>query len=99
LTEHTASLNTNRAMMDESQRENSLSPNPLLKLAADIGCEPVSLYFFWQHDLVLGLGTHFVPHIAASLILICCTNFEASKRFKAGAYLQRQSVGKLLMMG
>ena len=42
-----------------------------LKLAADIGCEPVSLYFFWQHDLVLGLATHFVPPIAASLILIC----------------------------
>ena len=60
-----------------------------LKLATDIGCEPVSLYFFWQHDLVLGLATHFVPPIAASLILICCANFEAIKSSKAGAYLRR----------
>ena len=60
-----------------------------LKLTADIGCEPVSLYFFWQHDLVLGLATHFVPPIAASLILICCADFEAIQSSKAGAYLQR----------
>jgi hypothetical protein len=40
------------------------------KLTADIGCEPLSLYFFWQHDLALGLATHFLPPIAASLILI-----------------------------
>ena len=60
-----------------------------LKLTADIGCEPVSLYFFWQHDLVLGLATHLVPPIAASLILICCADFEAIKSSKAGAYLQR----------
>ena len=60
-----------------------------LKLAADIGCEPISLYFFWQHDLVLGLATHFVPPIAASLILICYADFEGIKSSKAGAYLQR----------
>jgi hypothetical protein len=60
-----------------------------LKLAADIGCEPVSLYFFWQHDLVLGLAMYFVPPNAASLILICCADFETIKRSKAGAYLQR----------
>ena len=60
-----------------------------LKLATDIGCEPVSLYFFWQHDLVLGLATHFVPPIAASLILIGCADFEGIKSSKAGAYLQR----------
>jgi len=60
-----------------------------LKLAADIGCEPVSLYFFWHHDLALGLATHFVPPIAASLILIRCADFEAIKRSKAGDYLRR----------
>ena len=60
-----------------------------LKLTADIGCEPVSLYFFWHRDLVLGLTTHFVPPIAASLILICCADFETIKRSKAGKYLQR----------
>lgn len=60
-----------------------------LKLVADIACEPISLYFFWQHDLVLGLSTHFAPPIAASLILICCADLEAIKRSRAGAYLQR----------
>lgn len=60
-----------------------------LKLAADIGCEPVSLYFFWHHDLVLGLTMHFAPPIAASLILIRFADFEAIKRSRAGAYLRR----------
>ena len=60
-----------------------------LKLAADIGCEPVSLYFFWRHDFARGLATHFVPPIAASLILICYADFEAIERSKAGSYLRR----------
>lgn len=59
------------------------------KLATDIGCEPLSLYFFWRHALGLGLATHFLPPIAASLLLICCGDFEAIKRSRAGAYLQR----------
>ena len=60
-----------------------------LKLATDIGCEPLSLYFFWRHDLVLGLATHFVPPIAASVVLILCGDFEAIKKSRAGAYLLR----------
>jgi hypothetical protein len=60
-----------------------------LKLTADIGCEPVSLYFFWHHDLALGLATHFVPPIAASLTLIRFADFEEIKRSRAGAYLKR----------
>lgn len=55
-----------------------------LKLATDIGCEPLSLYFFWRHDLVLGLVTHFVPPIAASVVLILFEDFEAIKRSRAG---------------
>ena len=64
-----------------------------LKLSADIGCEPISLYFFWHHDLALGLATHFVPPIAASLILILLADFEAIKRSRAGAYLRRNMTG------
>lgn len=60
-----------------------------LKLATDVGCQPLSLYFFWRHDLVLGLVTHFVPPIAASLILILSGDFEAIERSRAGAYLRR----------
>lgn len=60
-----------------------------LKLAVDIGCEPLSLYFFWRHDLVPALVTHFVPPIAASLVLILCRDLEAIKRSRAGAYLRQ----------
>ena len=60
-----------------------------LKLAADIGSEPVSLYFFWHHDLVLGLATHFVPPIAASLTLVGCADLETIKSSNPGRYLQR----------
>lgn len=60
-----------------------------LKLAIDIGCEPLSLYFFWRHDLGLGLATHFLPPIAASLVLIYCGDLESIKRSRTGAYLQR----------
>ena len=60
-----------------------------VKLATDIGCEPLSLYFFWRHDLVLGLVTHFVPPITISLVLILYGDFEAIKRSRAGAYLRR----------
>lgn len=60
-----------------------------LKLAADIGSEPVSLYFFWHHDLVLGLATHFVPPIATSLILVGCADLETMKSSSSGRYLQR----------
>jgi hypothetical protein len=60
-----------------------------LKLAADIGSEPVSLYLFWRHNLFLGLATHFVPPIAASLWLIARADLEAYKNSAGGAFLRR----------
>lgn len=59
------------------------------KLAADIGCTPVSLYFFWQHNLLLGLLTHFIPPIVGSLLVIRYGNLEPIKNSRAGAYLKR----------
>ncbi len=60
-----------------------------LKLAADIGCEPVSLYFLWHHNFLLGLTTHFIPPIVASLLLVRYGDLEAYKSSRAGAYLRR----------
>jgi hypothetical protein len=60
-----------------------------LKLAADIGCEPVSLYYFWHHEILLGLSTHFIPPIAATLLVVRYANLEPYKNSKAGVYLQR----------
>jgi hypothetical protein len=36
------------------------------KLATDIAAAFISLYFFWQHDLIVGLPTHFLPPPIAS---------------------------------
>jgi hypothetical protein len=60
-----------------------------LKLIADIGCEPISLYFFWQRDLLLGLATHFAPPVAASLWLIRYADLETYKTSAGGAFLRR----------
>jgi hypothetical protein len=59
-----------------------------LKLTADIGCEPVSLYFLWQHNLLLGLTTHFIPPITASWLVICYGNLEACKASTFGGYVR-----------
>jgi len=59
------------------------------KLAADIACEPVSLYWFWQHKLVLALAAHFVPPVAASLALIGFAKLEAQRDSAAGDFMRR----------
>jgi hypothetical protein len=60
-----------------------------LKLFADIGCEPLSLYFFWQRDLLLGLTTHLIPPIVASVLVIRYADLERLKNSRAGAFLER----------
>lgn len=57
-----------------------------IKLAADISAEVVSLYFLWQHQLWIGLATHFLPPVIASAILVPFGNFEAQKNSKFGQY-------------
>jgi hypothetical protein len=58
------------------------------KLATDIGCEPVSLYFLWRHDLVVGLASHFIPPILASLLVIQLANLQPYRTSKTGAFLR-----------
>jgi len=78
-----------------------------LKLAADVSCALVSLYFFWRHNVLVGLATHFIPPIAASVLLIRYGHLEALKSSRAGAYLKRhmtrtvegvRSVGDIVMV-
>ena len=57
------------------------------KLATDIGAEVVSLYFLWQHQLVLGLATHFTPPVVASALLVGFGRFEAQKNSRFGRYV------------
>jgi hypothetical protein len=57
------------------------------KLGADISAEIVSLYFLWQHQLLLGLATHFLPPIVASALLVPFGDFEAQKNSRLGRYI------------
>ena len=60
-----------------------------LKLAVDILSEPISLYFLWQHELALGLISHFAPPVLASVLMVSFGSFEAQKRSPLGRYVLR----------
>jgi hypothetical protein len=59
------------------------------KLATDIGAAVISVYFFWQHDLIIGLLTHVVPPPIGSFAVIRFANLEGRKHSRLGAYLLR----------
>jgi hypothetical protein len=59
------------------------------KLATDIGAAVISLYFFWQHDLVVGLLIHLIPPPIGSFVVIRFANLEHYKNSQLGAYLVR----------
>ena len=59
------------------------------KLATDIAAAFISLYFFWQHDIVVSLLTHLVPPPIASFAVIHFANLESYKNSHLGAYLVR----------
>jgi hypothetical protein len=59
------------------------------KLATDAVSAVVSLYFFWQHALIIGLLTHLVPPPVGSAIVMACVDLEPYKRSRLGAYLVR----------
>jgi hypothetical protein len=60
-----------------------------LKLATDIGASIVSLYFLWQHQLLIGLLTHFIPPPVGSVAVIAFAEIEPYKHSSLGAYLAR----------
>jgi hypothetical protein len=59
------------------------------KLATDIAAAVISLYFLWQHQLVIGLLTHFVPPPIASFAVIRFANLDPSKTSPLGTYIAR----------
>jgi len=60
-----------------------------LKLGADILASLVSLYFFWQHKLCIGLILHLVPPIIASLAVIYAFDLEPQRQSALGQYVKR----------
>ena len=59
------------------------------KLATDIGAAIVSLYLLWQHQLVIGLLTHFIPPPIGSAAVIRFAELDSYKNSRLGAYLVR----------
>ena len=59
------------------------------KIATDIGAAGVSLYFLWQHELLLGLLTHYVPPPIGSMLVIGFANLQRYERSRLGSYLRR----------
>jgi hypothetical protein len=59
------------------------------KLATDIGAAVISLYFLWQHELVIGLLIHFVPPPIASAAVMRFADLDSYKISGLGAYLVR----------
>jgi hypothetical protein len=59
------------------------------KLATDVLSAVISLYFFWQHQLVIALLAHFVPPPVASAMVTRFADLEPYKSSRLGAYLIR----------
>ncbi len=59
------------------------------KLVTDISAAVVSLYFLWQHQLVIGLATHFLPPPIGSAAVIRFADLEPYRSSRVGAYLAR----------
>jgi cobalamin synthase len=60
-----------------------------LKLATDIGTTPISLYLFWQHELIWALVITIIPSILASFLLVRYANLEPYKQSAFGRYIAR----------
>jgi hypothetical protein len=59
------------------------------KLATDVASAFVSLYFLWQHALLIGLIAHVVPPPVGSAIVMACADLEPYKNSRLGTYLVR----------
>jgi cobalamin synthase len=59
------------------------------KLGTDILAAFASLYFLWQHQLLLGLAIHFAPPVLASALLVRFSHLDAQKNSALGRYVAR----------
>src|SRR5262249_3529225 len=60
-----------------------------LKLGTDILASLVSLYFFWEHKLFIGLILHLAPPIIASLAVIYGFDLERQRQSALAQYVKR----------
>jgi hypothetical protein len=66
-----------------------------LKLGTDILASLVSLYFFWQHRLLVGLLLHLAPPILASVVIIYMVDLEPQRQSTFGLYVKKMMTHKI----
>jgi hypothetical protein len=66
-----------------------------LKLGTDILASLVSLYFFWQHRLVVGLLLHLAPPLIASVVIIYMVDLEPQRQSTFGQYVKKMMTHKI----
>jgi hypothetical protein len=66
-----------------------------LKLGTDILASLVSLYFFWQHRLLVGLLLHLAPPIFASVVIIYMVDLEPQRQSTFGQYVKKMMTHKI----
>src|SRR5262249_9605141 len=59
------------------------------KLGTDIVSAIVSLYFFWEHQLLLAMVLHIAPPIIASYLVISYVDLEQLRESAFGRYVKR----------
>jgi hypothetical protein len=55
----------------------------------------VSLYFFWQHRLLVGLLLHLAPPILASVVIIYMVDLEPQRQSTFGQYVKKMMTHKI----
>jgi hypothetical protein len=66
-----------------------------IKLGTDIFFGLSSLYFFWQHSLMLALVLHFAPPVLAPLLVISLADLEQQKNSTFGRYIKRMMTRRI----
>ncbi len=82
-------IDSRRQPHDDAEGKDALPPDPPAKLATDLAASAISLYFFWQHQLVIALALHFVPALIASGLVIRYAALERYRDSAFGRYLAR----------
>jgi hypothetical protein len=74
--------------LNDTERKDALPPDPPIEARHRYRLRASVTIFLWRQDLLLGLTTHFIPPVVASLLLIRYGHLEEIKASRAGAYLQ-----------
>jgi hypothetical protein len=69
-----------------------------LKLSTDWLTGLAALYFFWQHDLILGLLIAFVPSILVSIVIIKFVKLEKYAESSRGKYIRKYMTRAMEML-